>query len=295
MLRSWLFVPGDDPRKLERAGAAGADALILDLEDSVTPARKPEARRLVTERLRAPRDGGPALWVRVNAPAGDWLLDDLVAVAPAAPDGVVVPKPRSGADLARLADRLDALEAAHGLARGGIRMLPIVTETPQAVLDIGALAAGAGARLAGLTWGGEDLAAAIGALRNRTAEGVWTGPYALARSLTLLAAAAAGVPAIDTVETDLGDEATLAESVRTARRDGFAGKLAIHPRQVPVINRTFTPSAEEIAYAERVVAAFAAAPEAGVVRLDDRMLDHPHLRQARQLLALAARLGRPPD
>lgn len=294
MLRSWLFVPGDDPRKLERAGEAGADALIFDLEDSVAPSRKPEARLRVAERLRAPREGGPALWVRVNAPSQDWLLDDLVAVVPAAPDGIVVPKPRSGADLARIADHLDALEAAHGLPRRAVRLLPIATETPQAVLDIGSLAAGAGARLAALTWGGEDLAAAIGALRNRTPEGAWTGPFALARSLTLLAAAAAGVPAVDTVETDLGDEAALAQSARAARRDGFAGKLAIHPRQVPVINRTFTPSAEEVAYAERVVAAFAASPEAGVVRLDDRMLDHPHLRQARQLLALAQRVGTRP-
>lgn len=281
--RSWLFVPADSDRKLARAGDSGAGAVILDLEDSVGPDRKTVAREMAAAwlRARAPR---PSAWVRVNALDTGLAMADLAATVAARPDGVVLPKCSGREDLVRLDAALSALEAREGLAEGSIAVLPIVTETPAALF---ALREYAGApRLVALTWGGEDLAAALGAKANRREDGSWDEPYRLARSLTLIAAAAAGVAALDTVHADARDLEGFRRDCAEGRRLGFAGRLAIHPAQVPVIEEAFAPTAEERAWAEAVVAAFEADPGAGVVSLEGRMIDRPHLVQARRILGL---------
>jgi citrate lyase subunit beta/citryl-CoA lyase len=286
-MRSWLFVPGDSERKLARAGASGADALILDLEDSVAPPNLPAARAQVAAYLRA--HGGaprPRLWVRINALGTPEALADLAAVVAAGPAGIVLPKADGAADLARLGHYISALEVAAGLAEGGIRVAVVATETPAALFALGGYAPAA-PRLAALTWGAEDLAAALGAASNRLPDGEYEFTYQLARSLCLAAAAAAGVDAVDTVFTDFRDAAGLDREARAARRAGFGGKLAIHPDQVPVINAAFTPDAAERAHAERIVAAFAANPGLGAIGIDGKMIDLPHLKQARRLLAAA--------
>ncbi len=284
--RSWLFVPGDAERKLAKGLASAADALILDLEDSVAPVNLPAARALVAAVLRA--HNGPRLWVRINALASPHALADLAAVVPAAPAGIMLPKADGAADVMRLGHYLSALEVAAGLPEGGIRVTVVATETPAALFSLGSYAP-AHARLAALTWGAEDLATALGAAANREADGTYAFPYQLARTLCLAGAAAAEVDATDTVFTDFRDTAGLAREARAARRAGFAGKLAIHPDQVMPINDAFTPDATEIAHAERIVAAFAASPGLGTVGLDGRMVDMPHLKQARRLLASAGR------
>jgi citrate lyase subunit beta/citryl-CoA lyase len=281
--RSWLFVPGDSERKLAKGAGSAADALIVDLEDSVAPARLPVARAL-TAAFVAAQVGPPEIWVRVNALASGLALADLAAVLPAGPAGIVLPKAESAADVATLSHYLSALEVAAGRPEGGTKIMVVATETPGALFTLGSYAA-AGPRLSGLTWGAEDLAAGLGAASNRVAGGGYEFTYQLARSLCLAAAAAAGVAAIDTVFTDFRDSAGLATEASAARSAGFVGKLAIHPDQVEQINRAFTPDAAEIAHAERIVAAFAADPGAGVVALDGRMIDMPHLRQARRILA----------
>ncbi|HEY8519927.1 MAG TPA: CoA ester lyase [Gammaproteobacteria bacterium] len=289
LLRSMLFVPADSERKLARAVNADADALILDLEDSVTAARKPVARGLAAEFLRErharPRSG---VWIRITAVTDPECERDLEAVMPHGPAGIVLPKPRSAGDGRRLAARLTEWERRVGLAAGATRILPIATETPAALFGLGDYAT-FGPRLAALTWGAEDLRVALGAATNVDERGEWLPTYALARSLCLLAAAAARVPAIDTVFTDFGDMDGLLRQAAAAQRDGFVGKLAIHPAQVEPLNRAFTPSREAIDHAQRVVAAFAAT-DGGVVALDGRMLDRPHLEHARRVLALAQRL-----
>ncbi|TPG16792.1 CoA ester lyase [Sphingomonas koreensis] len=273
-LRSLLFVPGDRPDRMEKALGSGADALILDLEDAVAPAAKPAARAAVAAFLQ--RDRAVTLYVRVN-PLGSELIDaDLSAVLPHAPDGIVLPKAEGRASLAALDARL----------LGGVTILPVATETPAAIFALGSYA-GVTDRLAGLTWGAEDLPAAIGAATSREADGSYTAPYQLARSLTLFGAHAAGVPAIETVYPDFRDLDGLAVYAARGRRDGFTGMMAIHPAQVPVINQAFTPSAEEIDDARRVVDAFAANPGAGVLNLDGTMIDAPHLKAAQALLARA--------
>lgn len=285
--RAWLFVPADDPRKLAKIAASGADAVILDLEDSVAPARKAEARALALEVLSGARGGrGPELWVRINPLSGGLADRDLDAVMPGAPDGVVLPKCASAADIAALGQRLDALEAAHG--RGRTRILPIATETPAALFALGSYAQTPSARLAGLTWGAEDLPAAVGAETNRAPDGGYTDLCRLARALCLAGAAAAGVPAIETVYPAVGDLAGLEAYAAQGRREGFAGMLAIHPAQVAAITRAFTPSAEAVEQARRIVALFEADPGAGVLAMDGRMLDAPHLAQARRILAADA-------
>lgn len=285
--RAWLFVPADDPRKLAKIAASGADAVILDLEDSVTPARKAEARALALEVLSGARGGrGPELWVRINPLSGGLADRDLDAVMPGAPDGVVLPKCASAADIAALGQRLDALEAADG--RGRTRILPIATETPAALFALGSYAQTPSARLAGLTWGAEDLSAAVGAETNRAPDGGYTDLCRLARALCLAGAAAAGVPAIETVYPAVGDLAGLEAYAAQGRREGFAGMLAIHPAQVAAITRAFTPSAEAVEQARRIVALFEAHPGAGVLAMDGRMLDAPHLAQARRILAADA-------
>jgi len=287
MHRSWLFVPGDSPRKIEKAFGAGADALIFDLEDSIAISSKALARRTVLAALReAPRGAGaPALYVRVNSESAQNQRD-LDVVMTGAPDGIMLPKAEGGADIQLLSARLAVREALHQIPDGSTKIVALVTETAAAMFG-GGTYRGADPRLAGLTWGAEDLGAEIGALASRV-DGEWTAPFQLARSICLFAAAAARVPAIDTVHVDFRDEAGLARECAAALRDGFSGKLAIHPAQVPIINEGLTPSAAQIDHARRVVAAFAASGDAGVTSLDGRMLDRPHLFAAQRILGLAA-------
>lgn len=274
--RSLLFVPGDRPERIEKALGLGADALILDLEDAVALAAKPAARAAVAAALARPRT--LPLWVRVNPLESDLIADDLAAIRGGAPDGVVLPKAEGGASVAALAAHLS----------GDTQILAIATETPAAIFGLGSYA-GCSPRLAGLTWGAEDLPAAIGATAAREADGSYTAPYQLARSLTLFGAAAADVAAIETVYPDFRDLDGLAAYAARGRRDGFSGMMAIHPAQIAVINAAFTPSAAEIAHAQAVVDLFAANPGAGALALDGAMVDAPHLKAAQRLLSLAAR------
>ncbi|WP_439495231.1 HpcH/HpaI aldolase/citrate lyase family protein [Bosea sp. (in: a-proteobacteria)] len=294
-LRSFLFVPGDSEKKLAKGAGAGADALILDLEDSVAPARKALARDMVRDYLAAPRSGTPELWVRVN-PLADGGLDDLVCVVRAAPDGIVVPKVDGPADLVRVGHFLDALEKRDGIGKE-IRLLPVATETPRAPFGLAHYHDTPLPRLYGLTWGAEDLSTALGASTNRDPEGRWAFTYRMVRSHCLLAAKACGVAAIETLYADFRDDAGLRADCVEASREGFTGRIAIHPDQVASINEAFSPSQAEIAHAERVVGVFSASPGIGVVGLDGKMLDIPHLRQAEQVLAraaaIAARRGTP--
>jgi citrate lyase subunit beta/citryl-CoA lyase len=286
MLRSLLFVPGDSPRKLDKAMQAGADALIADLEDSVAPDGKETARRITLDFLRTARTKAnrPRLFVRVNGLATGLTDADLDGVMAAAPDGIVLPKAIGGIDVSHLGTKLAVREAEFGLADGGTAVIAIATENARGLFALGTFA-GASHRLTGLTWGGEDLSVDVGAERNRDEEGRYTAPYRLARSLTLFGATAAGVDPIDAVFTNFRDEAGLTAECREARRDGFVAKMAIHPAQVPVINEAFTPSREALAHARAIVDAFAQHPGAGVVGLNGEMLDRPHLERAERLLA----------
>jgi citrate lyase subunit beta/citryl-CoA lyase len=275
-LRSLLFVPGDRPERFAKAAASGADAIILDLEDSVAPERKAYAREAIAEWLAGPR--GCTAFVRVNPLDGDQAHADINAVLPAAPDGIMLPKAEGAASI----DALIAL--AQGAAVPPI--LPIATETPVAIFELGTFGR-VKDRLAGLTWGAEDLPASIGASTSREEDGRYTAPFEMARSLTLFAAHAAGVPAIDTVFPRIEAMDELKAYVGRARRDGFTGMMAIHPVQVGVINEGFTPTGAEIARARAVIDAFAANPGAGVLKLDGKMIDRPHLIQAQRVLAAA--------
>jgi citrate lyase subunit beta/citryl-CoA lyase len=284
--RSFLFVPADSERKFAKGLAAGADALILDLEDAVAEANKPVARKLAAGFLGGQeRSRTPQLWVRVNPLASGMTLDDLAAVMPGAPDGIVLPKPDSAAHLVELDHYLSAFEASAELEAGSTRILPIATETPASVFNLSSYA-GASRRLAGLTWGAEDLPAAIGATASRWPDGSYTDLCKLVRSLCIAAAAAADVPPIETVYPAFKDLDGLKAYAERGRAEGFAGMIAIHPDQVAVINAVFTPSAEEIEHARRVVALFEANPAAGTLALDGKMLDMPHLKLARRVLAL---------
>lgn len=276
-LRSLLFVPGDRPDRMEKALSSGADALILDLEDSVLPQNKAVARPAVTAFLARPRE--VPVFVRVNG-LGAETDADLAAIVPQSPDGIVLPKAEGAASLVDLDRRLTAL----GDKRAAI--LPIATETAKALFALGSYG-GVTPRLCGLSWGAEDLPAAIGAATARQADGAFTSPFEMVRALALFGAHAAQVPAIETVYPAFRDEAGLAAYAARGKRDGFSGMLAIHPAQVAVINTAFTPSPAEIAWAERVVAAFAQHAGAGVLELDGRMLDAPHLQGAKALLARA--------
>lgn len=281
--RSLLFVPASDERKLAKALGSEADLLILDLEDSVAPDAKPAARKTANAFLTdtAPHGGRPLLYVRVNDYGSGFTAADLEAVAAAGPDGIMLPKATSGADAKRLGADLDALGAAPAM-----RIIVIATETPAALLRMESFI-GATPRLAGLTWGAEDLGTAIGAATPREDSGAFTAPFMLARNLCLFAAHAAGVQAIDGIAANFRDQAGLEREAREAARDGFTGKLAIHPAQIAAINAAFTPSLDEIAQARAVIEAFAAHGDAGVISLDGRMLDKPHLEKARRLLARA--------
>ncbi len=286
--RSWLFIPGDSERKLGKADESGADALILDLEDSVAGPNKVAARGIVRRFLdaRPPGHRAGALWVRVN-PLDEGGIDDLAAVAGGAPDGIVLPKIDGPADVRRLSHGLDTLEARDGVSAGAIRILPVATETAAAPFGLAGFATERLPRLAGLTWGAEDLATAVGASSNVDASGAWDLTFRLVRSMTLLAAKAAGVQAVETLYVNFRDQDGLLASSRSAAREGFTGRIAIHPLQVAVINQAFTPSDADIAQARRVLDAFAAQGNAGTVGLDGKMLDVPHLRQAHAVLARA--------
>lgn len=286
MTRSYLFVPGDSEKKLQKAADSRADALIIDLEDSVDAGSREGARGLAAEFL-ATRGDRPA-WVRINPLDSPDSPKDLLAVVAAGPAGIVLPKARGVADVAALAASLDRLEQQHGLPSGEIEILPIATERPDALFRLQEYS-GSIPRLAGLTWGAEDLSAALGATAVRDADGNWLSPYLLARSLCLFAAAAAGVAAVDTVYTDFRDLAGLGKFAAAGRRDGFSGMLAIHPAQIEPINAAFEPTAAEIERARRIVELFASHPGVGTIGMDGQMLDRPHWLRARKLLELADR------
>jgi citrate lyase subunit beta/citryl-CoA lyase len=286
-MRSMLFVPGDRPERFAKAAASGADAVILDLEDAVAAERRPQARTEIAAWLKSGERKVPA-WVRINPVDSDDALADLAAVIEGRPDGIVLPKARDGADVHRADHWLESLEARCGFARGSIGLLPLITESAGALLRAASFTT-LPSRVAGLTWGAEDLAADIGASGNKTPDGEYEFTFAMARSFCLLAAAAAGVPAYDTIDTDFRDAAAIERRARASRRQGFAGKLAIHPAQVAPIHAAFSPTAEEIAWAQRVVAAFQAAPGLGAVAFEGSMLDKPHLRQAERILAACGR------
>ena len=286
-MRSMLFVPGDRPERFAKALASGADAVICDLEDAVTPVTRPQARLNVADLLRTTGRSIP-LWVRINPVQTDDALPDLAAVAAARPDGIVLPKARSGADLHRLDHWLEALEVQHGLAYGSIKVLALITETANAVLS-GASFTTPPARVIGYTWGAEDLAADVGASANRTPAGDFEFTFRLARSSCLLMAAAAGIAAYDTTDVEFRDVAAVERRAQASRRDGFAGKLAIHPAQLAPIHAAFTPTSDEVAWARRVIELMSAAGAQGAVALDGRMIDRPHVKQAERILAALER------
>ncbi|HSW16947.1 MAG TPA: CoA ester lyase [Ramlibacter sp.] len=286
-LRSMLFVPADSERKLAKSIASPADVLILDLEDSVTESRKPTARGMAAEFINAQAAGMAArLFVRINPLDTAWAMPDLAGVVVPGLAGILLPKTRSAADLDRLAWCLDALEARAGMESGTVRIVPVATETPQAMLTMHTFCATT-PRLAGVTWGAEDLSSAIGAVSNKEEDGSYSPLYQLAASLCLTTAAAAGVPPIDTLHADFKDAKGLLAACRASRRRGFRGRIAIHPDQVDTINEAYTPTEAELAHARRIVDAFAAQPDAGTLSIDGVMLDKPHLTQALRTLAAA--------
>ncbi|MBR0694785.1 CoA ester lyase [Bradyrhizobium lablabi] len=284
-MRSFLFVPGDSIRKYESAKRTAADALILDLEDSIAPDQKVVARGIARQMLAA-RNPAQKLYVRVNALDTGMTLDDLAAVMPGRPDGIVLPKCAGAADVNRLSLYLDAFEASSGIEQGTTRIVTVATETARAVLKILDFE-NMSPRLWGMMWGAEDLAASLGASRNRT-DGRYHSPFVLARDLCLIGAAAAGVVAIDTIATDISDLDALKAEAIAARQDGFLAKAVIHPKHVDIVNAAFMPTDEEIEWSKRVVAAFAG-NSSGVVKMDGKMLDKPHLRAAEKILALRRR------
>ncbi|MBD3731330.1 MAG: CoA ester lyase [Sphingopyxis sp.] len=285
-LRSLLFVPGDSEKKFVKASGIGADVLILDLEDSVAPSMKEAARAQVAALLddRSQRDW--SFFVRVNPFDTGMTFDDLAAVVKPGLDGLLIPKANGAADIARIGEELDRLEAKAGMTQGSVKIAVVATETPLAMFNLGSYTP-PHPRLAALTWGAEDLAAAIGATGNKEEDGHWTDPYRLARSLCLYASASAGVAPVDTLYADFRNPEGLEADCRRARRDGFTGRIAIHPDQVAIINRCFSPSDEEIAEAQKIVDAFAANPDAGTLGIDGKMVDIPHLKAARRTLASA--------
>jgi citrate lyase subunit beta/citryl-CoA lyase len=281
LMRSMLFVPGDSPRKFEKASEGNADALIIDLEDSVVTDKKPEARGLTLAMLKG-RNKPHQLYVRVNALDTGMTLTDLAAVMPGKPDGIVLPKSQGGDDVRQVASWLEALEAAAGIAVGSTRIVCVATETAGSIFGLGSYK-GCSPRLAGLMWGPEDLSASLGATE-KASGGVFHSPYRLARDLCLMAAAAAEVAPIDTVYTDIDNLTGLEQETRAARRDGFSAKALIHPKHVDVVNAAFEPTEAERNWAEKVIAAFASNPNSGTLRLDGQMIDKPHLRAAKKIL-----------
>ena len=286
ILRSWLFVPGDSERKLAKANDSGADALILDLEDSVISSRRQHGRELVKEFLHG-QGRHCEIWVRINPFESMEMSADLRMLSDVPVCGVVLPKAAGPDEVTKLRQAL----LGNWGADAQLRILAIAAETPASVFALGQYGHVRPAGLAGLTWGAEDLAAELGALTNRDEHGRWTGPFEMARNLCLLAARDAGVEPIDTVFADFRDEAGLHDSCRLARRDGFSGKLAIHPNQVAIINDGFAPSVDEVKRAQRIVQMFADSPTDGALSLDGQLIDRPHLVQAERLVDLANRLA----
>lgn len=282
-LRSLLFVPADSERKFAKANGIGSDALILDLEDSVAAGRKAFARGAVKDLL----GGGSRNWsflVRINPLGTGLTLEDLAAVVRPGLDGLLLPKVNGIEDVDLIAHYVDVLEVATGVTPGHVKLLVVATETPAAMIGFAGYAR-KNPRLVAMTWGGEDLSAALGALTPREADGSWTFPYQLARAQCLFAAGAAGAAALETLYVDFRDQQGLAVFCRIARRDGFVGQIAIHPDQIATINACFTPSQADLDHARRVVAAFAANPDVGTIGIDGKMYDMPHLVAARRTLA----------
>lgn len=287
-MRSQLYIPGDNDRKLAKADSCGADAIVLDLEDSVAEKNRPEARRKVREFLDARPKGGRTyqIWVRINA-FDDSALVDLAAIVGGGPDGIVLPKIDGPADVQRLGYHLDSLEVREKIELGSIKICAVATETPAAVLRLSEFATVKIPRLVGLNWGAEDLSAAIGATTNLDASGSnWALTYRWARSAVMLAAKAAGVQAIETAYVNYRDLDGLKLACRAAAQEGFTGRAAIHPDQVAIMNEAFTPSKEDVEMARRIVAAFNKAEGIGTVGIDGEMFDIPHLKRAQRLLAL---------
>ncbi len=285
-MRSLLFVPADAGPKLDKAMASGADAVIIDLEDSISPERKQHARAACLEYLKSAQQKPqrPRLLVRINGLDTGMTDADLAAIVPGKPDAILFPKAEGGESLVHLDAKLTAQEAIAGVTEGSIKVLAQNVESSLGLFLAGTFR-GVSQRLIGMTWGPEDLSAELGAEANRDAQGILTEPYRLARSICLFGAAAAKVQAIETIYPDFRNTEGLRRETLDSRRDGFTGRLAIHPAQVPVINEVYTPSAEQIEKAKAVIAAFAAQPGAGAVGIDGKMYDRPHLVRAQRLLA----------
>ncbi|EKU74786.1 MULTISPECIES: HpcH/HpaI aldolase/citrate lyase family protein [Sphingobium] len=284
-MRSWLFAPGDSEKKMAKAADSAADIALFDLEDAVVTENKPLARQMVHDFLAARPEGRERLWVRVNPLDGPYTLDDLAAIMPARPGGIMLPKVYGRQDVELLDHYLTAFEAAHGIERGSTPLIVLVTETAEAMFHTGDYKGAP--RVVALTWGAEDLADSIGASSNRNADGSYGFTYELARSMCLLGAATAGVTAIETIQGDFRDLDGLKARAEKVRRDGYRGMLAIHPAQVDVINAAFTPTEEEIAEAQAIVDIFAANPGVGAIGYKGGMLDRPYLSRAEQLLRQA--------
>jgi citrate lyase subunit beta / citryl-CoA lyase len=282
-MRSWLFAPGDSEKKMAKAADSAADIAIFDLEDAVTPENKGAARAMIHDFLKGYVGDKARLWVRINPFDGPYTLADLAAVMPAHPGGIMLPKVYGRADVEKLDHCLSALEVANGIAEGTTPVIVLITETAEAMFHTGSYKGAP--RVVALTWGAEDLADSIGASSNRNADGSYSFTYELARSLTVLGAATAGVAAIETISADFKDLEAVRVRAEKVRRDGFRGMLAIHPAQVDVINAAFTPSAEDVAQAREIVAIFAANPGVGAIGYKGGMLDRPHLSRAQALLA----------
>lgn len=285
--RSWLFAPGDSEKKMEKATAGSADVVIFDLEDAVAPSEKPKARTLVREFLQSQAGGHERLWVRINPLDGPYAVDDLAAIMPGKPGGIMLPKAYGRQDVEVLNNYLTALEAAFGAEQGSTKVIALVTETAEAMFTTGDYKGAP--RLVAMTWGAEDLADALGASENRNPDGSYGFTYELARSFCLMGAATAGVAPIETIQGDFRDLEGLRKRAEKVRRDGYRGMLAIHPAQVDVINEAFSPSEEEIAAAQEIVDLFAANPGAGTIGFKGAMVDRPHLARAQALLKLAGR------
>jgi citrate lyase subunit beta/citryl-CoA lyase len=286
-MRSWLFAPGDSDRKMEKATQSAADIVLLDLEDAVSEGEKPKAREMVAAFIKANPENRHRLWVRINPLDGPHTLADLVGVMPALPGGIMFPKTRGPQDMLALDNYLSALETAYGGEVGSTKVIPLVTETAEGMFTTGAYKGAP--RLAAMTWGAEDLADSIGASNNRNPDGSYAFTYELARSLTVLGAATAGVPAIETIQADFKDLEGLRKRATMVRQAGYRGMLSIHPAQVDVINEAFLPTPEEIAQAQEIVDLFAANPGVGAIGYKGGMVDRPYLARAQQLLALAGR------
>ncbi len=287
-MRSWLFAPGDSEKKMTKAADSSADIALFDLEDAVATENKAIARRIVHDFLIGRVEGHERLWVRVNPLDGPYTLDDLVAIMPARPGGIMLPKVYGRQDVELLDHYLSALEVANGIVQGSTPVIVLVTETAEAMFHTGDYKGAP--RVVALTWGAEDLADSIGASSNRNGDGSYGFTYELARSMCLLGAATAGVTAIETIQGDFRDLDGLKARAEKVRRDGYRGMLAIHPAQVDVINAAFTPTPDEIAEAEAIVAIFAANPGVGAIGYKGGMLDRPYLSRAEQLLKQAGRL-----